>query len=125
MPRLARRTPNLNQFAPTETDDTSNQNYVVYYDGNANLKPIKAWQADASLEWYYHPNDMLSAAVFGKKLKGDITTIQRNNVDIGAVGCFNGNPCTPLLFSVIEPINGQSSKVYGSSSAGSTCSITV
>ncbi|MGN6374303.1 MAG: TonB-dependent receptor [Sphingomonas sp.] len=105
--------PNLNQFAPTETDDTSNQNYVVYYDGNANLKPIKAWQFDASLEWYYHPNDMLSLAVFGKKLRGDITTIERNNVDIGAVGCFNGNPCTPLLFSVVEPINGDNSRVYG------------
>lgn len=105
--------PNLNQFAPTETDDTSNQDYVVYYDGNVDLKPIKAWQADASLEWYYHPNDMLSAAFFGKKLKGDITTIERNNVDIGAVGCFNGNACTPLLFSVVEPINGDNSKVYG------------
>ena len=77
------------------------------------MKPIKAWQADASLEWYYHPNDMLSVAVFGKKLRGDITTIERNNVDIGAVGCFNGNPATPLLFSVIEPINGDNSKVYG------------
>jgi TonB-dependent receptor len=105
--------PNLNQFAPTETDDTSNQNYVIYYDGNAALKPIKALQADASLEWYYQPNDMLSLAVFGKKLRGDITTIERNNVDIGAVGCFNGNPCQPLLFSVIQPINGDNSKVYG------------
>lgn len=105
--------PNLNQFAPTETDDTSNQNYVISYDGNAALKPIKALQADASLEWYYHPNDMLAVALFGKKLRGDITTIERNNVDIGAVGCFNGNPCQPLLFSVIEPINGDNSKVYG------------
>lgn len=105
--------PNLNQFAPTETDNASNQDYVIYYDGNAQLKPIKAWQAEASLEWYYHPNDMFAVAVFGKKLRGDITTIQQNNVDIGAVGCFNGNPCTPLLFSVIQPINGDSSKIYG------------
>jgi iron complex outermembrane recepter protein len=105
--------PNLNQFAPTETDDTSNQDYVIYYDGNAELKPIKALQADASLEWYYHPNDLLSFAVFGKKLRGDITTIERNNVDVGAVGCFDGKPCEPLLFSVIEPINGDNSRVYG------------
>jgi len=105
--------PNLNQFAPTETDDTSDQNYVVTYDGNASLKPIKAWQVDASLEWYYAPNDMVSVALFGKKLRGDITTIERNNVDIGAVGCFNGDPCKPLLFSVIEPVNGDDSKVYG------------
>ncbi|MBO9602795.1 MAG: TonB-dependent receptor [Novosphingobium sp.] len=105
--------PNLNQFAPTETDDTSDQNYVIYYDGNATLKPIKAWQFDASLEWYYQPTNMVSVAVFGKKLRGDITTIERNNVDIGAVGCFNGNPCQPLLFSVVEPVNGDDSNVYG------------
>jgi iron complex outermembrane recepter protein len=105
--------PNLNQFAPTETDDTSNQDYVISYDGNAALKPIKALQFDTSLEWYYQPNNMLAVAVFGKKLRGDITTIERNNVDIGAVGCFNGKPCEPLLFSVIEPINGDNSKVYG------------
>ena len=73
----------------------------------------RRWQADASLEWYYHPNDLLSFAVFGKKLRGDITTIERNNVDVGAVGCFDGKPCEPLLFSVIEPINGDNSRVYG------------
>jgi TonB-dependent receptor len=105
--------PNLNQFAPTETDNASNQDYVVTYSGNAALKPIKAWQADASLEWYYGRNDLLSAAVFGKSLRDDITTIERNNVDIGAVGCFNGNPCAPLLFSVVEPINGDTAKIYG------------
>ena len=105
--------PNLNQFAPTETDDTSDQNYVIYYDGNANLKPIKAWQFDTSLEWYYKPNDLLSVAVFGKKLRDDITTVELNNVDIGAVGCFNGKPCTPLLFSVVEPINGDTARLYG------------
>jgi TonB-dependent receptor len=105
--------PNLNQFAPTETDGTSNQTYRIDYSGNADLKPIKAWQADASLEWYYSHNNMLSVAVFGKKLRDDITTVETNNVDIGAVGCFNGNPCTPLLFSVVQPINGDDAKIYG------------
>ena len=105
--------PNLNQFAPTETDNASNQDYTVTYDGNAALKPIKAWQADASLEWYYAKNDLLSAALFGKKLRDDITTIERIDQDIGAVGCFNGNACTPLPFNVIEPINGDTAKIYG------------
>jgi iron complex outermembrane recepter protein len=105
--------PNLNQFAPTETDDTSDQNYVITYSGNANLKPIKAWQADASLEWYYQAHNMVSIALFGKKLRDDITTIEENNIDIGAVGCFNGKPCVPLLFNVIEPINGDDAKIYG------------
>jgi iron complex outermembrane receptor protein len=103
--------PNLNQFAPTQTDNSSNQDYVVTYSGNAGLKPIKAWQVDASLEWYYQPNNLLSAAFFGKKLRDDITTVETNGVDIGAIGCFNGNPCQPLLFSVVKPMNGDT--IYG------------
>lgn len=105
--------PNLNQFAPTETDNASNQDYTVTYSGNTSLKPIKAWQADASLEWYYAPNDLVSAAFFGKKLRDDITTIERIDQDIGAVGCFNGHACAPLLFNVIEPINGDTAKIWG------------
>lgn len=105
--------PNLNQLAPTETDNAINQQYVVTYAGNAALKPITAWQADASLEYYYHPNAMLSAALFGKKLHNDITTIERNDIDIGAIGCFDGNACASLPFSVIEPINGDTATIYG------------
>jgi TonB-dependent receptor len=105
--------PNLNQLAPTETDNALNQDYTITYAGNAALKPIKAWQADASLEWYYHPNDMISVALFKKWLRDDITTIERNNVDIGAQGCFNGDPCETLPFSVIEPINGDKAQIYG------------
>ncbi len=105
--------PDLNQLAPTETDNAINQQYTITYAGNAALKPITAWQADASLEWYYHPDDMLSVALFGKKLRNDITTVQLNNVDIGAIGCFDGNACAPLPFSVIEPINGDTATIYG------------
>jgi TonB-dependent receptor len=105
--------PNLNQLAPTQTNNAINQQYVVTYAGNADLKPIKAWQVDGSLEWYYRSNAMLTAAVFGKLLRNDITTIEQNNVDIGAQGCFDGNPCSPLPFSVIKPINGDTAKIYG------------
>lgn len=105
--------PNLNQLAPTATDNAINQDYVLTYAGNASLKPITAWQLDGSLEWYYHPNDMLSVALFGKKLRNDITTQERNDVDIGAVGCFNGNACAPLAFSVIQPVNGDTATIYG------------
>ena len=105
--------PNLNELAPTATNDAGDQNYVLTYAGNAALKPITAWQGDASLEWYYHPNDMISAAGFIKKLKNDITTVERNDIDIGAQGCFDGNACTPLLFSVVEPVNGDTATIYG------------
>ena len=105
--------PNLNQLAPTATNNAINQQYILYYGGNADLRPIKARQMDASLEWYYRPKSMLSVAIFDKKLRDDITSAQFNNVDIGAVGCFNGDPCAPLPFSVVKPINGDRAEVYG------------
>ena len=105
--------PDLNQLAPTTTNNAINQQYILYYGGNAGLRPIKATQADVSLEWYYHPKDLLSVALFDKRLRDDITTKQINDVDIGAVGCFNGAACTPLLFSVVKPVNGDKAEVYG------------
>ncbi len=105
--------PNLNQLAPTATNNALNQQYQLIYAGNAGLQPIKAWQEDLSLEWYYRPSALLSVAFFNKDLRNDITTAQTNNVDIGAVGCFNGLPCAPLPFSVIRPVNGDTSSVYG------------
>ncbi len=105
--------PNLNQLVPTATNNAINQQYILYYGGNADLLPVKAHQLDASLEWYYRQKDMLSVALFDKKLRDDITTAQTNNVDIGAVGCFNGEPCAPLPFSVVKPINGDTADIYG------------
>jgi len=105
--------PNLNQLVPTATNNAINQQYILYYGGNADLQPIKAWQSDASLEWYYRPKAILSVALFDKKLRNDITTAQINDVDIGAMGCFNGQACTPLSFSVVKPINGDKAEVYG------------
>jgi TonB-dependent receptor len=105
--------PALNQLAPTVTNNANNQQYILYYAGNAALKPIKATEADVSLEWYYQPKAALTAAVFGKKLKDDITTQQINGVDIGAVGYFNQQPAVPLPFNIQQPVNGDRSLIYG------------
>ncbi len=105
--------PNLNQLVPTATNNAINQQYILYYGGNAGLRPIKARQFDASLEWYYQSKAMLSVALFDKKLRDDITTAQVNNVDIGAVGCFDEEPCAALPFSVVQPINGDTAHIYG------------
>jgi TonB-dependent receptor len=105
--------PDLNQLAPTATNNAINQQYQLIYAGNASLQPIKAWQEDISLEWYYQPSALVSVAFFNKDLTNDITTEQLNNVNIGAVGCFNGAACVPLPFSIIKPINGNTDSVYG------------
>ena len=53
--------PNLNQLAANATNNASNGTPQLYYSGTAGLKPIKAQQADLSLEWYYQPHSALSA----------------------------------------------------------------
>jgi TonB-dependent receptor len=110
--------PELNQMAPTRTDNTINRVYEIDYAGNAQLKPIRSYQADASLEWYYKANSALSLATFGKSLKDFITTGYQYNVNVGALGYFsttNTLPTTgvPVLYTVTEPINGDRGTVVG------------
>jgi TonB-dependent receptor len=105
--------PSLNQLAPTRTDNTLDRTFAVFYDGNANLKPVEADQADLSLEWYFADKSVLSGAVFWKDITGFITTELQENVDIGVVGSIGGGDPEPILYDVSRPINGDKAKVYG------------
>jgi TonB-dependent receptor len=105
--------PSLNQLAPTRTDNTLDRTYAVFYDGNADLNPVEANQADLSVEWYFDDKSVLSGAVFWKDLDGFITTAVEENVDIGVVANIGGAGDAPLLYDVYRPINGDSAKVLG------------
>ena len=43
--------------------------------GNPNLKPYRAWNVDASVEWYFGNNSALTGGVFWKSIKDFITTV--------------------------------------------------
>ena len=106
--------PELDQLAPTRTDNSLNRVYEVTYAGNADLKPIKAWSADVSVEWYYQPKSALTLALFGKDIKDFITTGTQNNVNLGVQGYFNGSTTpVPVLYTVYTPINGDKGYVEG------------
>ena len=105
--------PSLNQLAPTRTDDTLDRTFAVNYDGNADLQPVEADQADLSAEWYFADKSVLSGAVFYKDISGFITTELEENVDIGVVGSIGGAPPAPILYDVSRPINGDKAKVWG------------
>jgi iron complex outermembrane recepter protein len=104
--------PNLNQLAPNATNNASNGTPQLYYSGTAGLKPIKAQQADLSLEWYYQPHSALSGAVFIKKLRDDIYTGTQSNVDLGTLQYVGGPPGTPgitgtpFIWTITTPANG-------------------
>jgi iron complex outermembrane receptor protein len=105
--------PSLNQLAPTRTDNTLDRTFSVFYDGNADLKPIVADQADLSLEWYFGPKSVINGAVFWKDIKDFITTELLENQDIGVLASIGGAPDAPLLYDVNRPVNGDKAKVLG------------
>lgn len=105
--------PSLNQLAPTRVDFTLDRTYEVFYDGNADLEPVEADQADLSFEWYFDDKSVLSAAAFYKDLDGFITYELQENVDIGVIGSIGGAPDAPILYDIARPINGDKAKVLG------------
>jgi len=106
--------PELDQLAPTRTDNSLNRVYEITYSGNADLKPIRAYSADLSLEWYYQPKSALTLAIFGKDIRDFITTGTLNDVDLGVQGFFNGSTVpVPVLYTVFQPINGDKGYVDG------------
>jgi iron complex outermembrane recepter protein len=106
--------PELNQLAPTRTDNSLNRVYEVDYSGSPDLKPIRSYGADLTLEWYYQPQSAFTVAVFGKYIKDFITTKYDDNVDLGVKGYFNGST-TPVdvLYTVSAPVNGDKAYVDG------------
>ena len=109
--------PNLNQLAPNATNNAINGQPQLIYTGTAGLKPIKAWSADLSVEWYYQPHSALNAALFGKKVMNDIYTGTTSNVDLGTKQYVGGPPGTvpgtPFLWTITAPANGAKSTYTG------------
>jgi TonB-dependent receptor len=105
--------PSLNQLAPTRTDNTLDRTFLISYDGNADLEPVVADQADLSLEWYFDDKSVVNAAVFWKKIENFITTELQENIDVGVVGTIGGAPEAPVLYDVSRPVNGDEAKILG------------
>jgi len=112
--------PDLNQLAPNATNNAINGTPELDYSGTAGLKPIKAWSADLSIEWYYKPHSALNAALFGKKVTNDIYTATQTSVDLGTLQYIGGppgsaaaGPGTPFLWTITAPANGAKSTYTG------------
>jgi len=109
--------PNLSELAPTSSNNAINGTPQLFYNGTAGLKPIKANQADLSIEWYYGRHSALTAAVFYKKLRDDIYSAVQSNVDLGTLQYTGGPPGTvpgvPFPWTVTAPANGVQSTFSG------------
>jgi iron complex outermembrane receptor protein len=113
--------PDLSELAPTSSNNAINGQPQLSYSGTAGLKPVKAQQADLSLEWYYRPHAALTAAVFAKKILNDIYSAVESNVNLGTLQYNNGppgtnpatNPAIPFLWTITAPANGTESTYSG------------
>ena len=87
------------RFAVEQNDDDEREGEF----GNPALDPYRAWNFDASLEYYMNSNGALTGAVFYKDIKDYIVdTVQRD-------GVFNGI----AYDEAVIPINGDEAKVFG------------
>ena len=109
--------PDLSELAPTSTNNAENGTPELDYSGTAGLKPIRANQADVSLEWYYSPHSAFTADVFAKKVMDDIYDAVSTNVNLGTTEYVGGPPGTvpgtPFLWTVTAPANGAESEYSG------------
>jgi iron complex outermembrane recepter protein len=109
--------PDLSYLAPTSTNNAINGDPQLYYNGTAGLKPVKANQADLSLEWYYTRHAAFTVAVFAKKITNDIYQGVQTNVDLGTIKYDGGPPGTvpgtKFLWTVYAPANGAESQFSG------------
>ncbi|PAL21748.1 TonB-dependent receptor [Sphingopyxis sp. GW247-27LB] len=75
--------------------------------GNPFLKPLRADQADVSLEYYFSPTGSVYAAGFYRKVKGFIFTTVTPNV-----------PIDGILYNLSQPTNGESGDIKGAEIGG-------
>lgn len=95
-PKLSNLAP---RFAVEEADDGEREGEF----GNPDLRPYRAWNFDASAEYYMSNNGAITAAFFYKDVQDYIVdTVQEN-------GTFSG-----ISFDeAVIPINGDSAEIYG------------
>ena len=109
--------PNLNELAPTSSNNAINGDPQLAYGGTAGLRPIKSRQADISMEWYYQPHAAFTAALFYKKITDDIYNGVSTNVDLGTIKYDGGQPGTvpgqKFPWTVTAPANGSRSYFSG------------
>lgn len=67
--------PTLDSLVPRYSVSAGATNTIT--GGNPNLNPFRAWQLDMSLEYYFEPGSLISAAVFYKNVQSFIQTEHR------------------------------------------------
>lgn len=104
--------PTFGELSPaSDASNATSGTFIIYNAGNPGLKPTKADQLDASLEYYPSDKLALTAAVFYKNIKDFVTTLP-TAVTISPTDQPAGQP-TNFDFTRVEVSNGDKASVVG------------
>ncbi|MGN7997753.1 TonB-dependent receptor [Sphingomonas sp. 22176] len=99
--------PNYANLAPFVVVDTSDPSAAAISLGNANLKPYRAVNYDAALEYYPAPGAILSAGAFHKQIDNPIYSNTNRQTNFTAAGVtYAAANVTQLLNADSETITG-------------------
>jgi iron complex outermembrane receptor protein len=114
---------NLNQLAPGSSVSVSGNNRTVA-SGNPDLDPFRARAYDASIEWYFAEESLLSVAYFHKDISSFVTNVRADipfsentlglpdSVAVAACGATPG--CSPsAIWAFTQPANTEGGKLKG------------
>ncbi|MEL7728034.1 TonB-dependent receptor [Citromicrobium bathyomarinum] len=101
-PKLSKLAP---RFAVEQNDDNEREGEF----GNPDLDPYRAWNFDASLEYYMSSNGAITAAVFYKDIEDYIVDATFEDGDEPFNGVYRG-----ITFDeAVIPLNGDNAHVFG------------
>jgi TonB-dependent receptor len=95
--------PSFGKMAPRFTIEENDEGEREGTFGNPDLKPYRAWNADAAIEYYFAPKAVVQAGLFWKSINDFIVDAKFED------GVFQGVPYTEAII----PINGDSARVLG------------
>ena len=95
--------PSFGKMAPRFSVEENDEGERDGSFGNPELKPYRAWNGDATLEYYFAPKAVVQVGGFWKSVQDFIVDANFEN------GSFNGIPYSKATI----PINGDSARVLG------------
>lgn len=107
--------PSLDQLSFIVDDAGPRDGYFyINHQGNPQLDPIKANQADVGLEWYFTEDSTLTGIFFWKDIDGFITSDLQTGVPAETVVTGSFDPdLIPDGFDIETALNGDSASVRG------------
>lgn len=115
--------PNLGQLAPGAAVSVSGNNRTVT-SGNPDLDPFRARAYDASIEWYFDEESLLSLAYFRKDISSFVTNVRadipfsENTLglpdSVAVAACGNTAGCSPAaIWAFTAPANTDGGTLKG------------